>query len=474
MKAVSTIFIALLLSISHALAQNVEVWSWEKCIEYALENNTQLQMDAIQIELSSLQLQQDKLNLTPFISGDASYTYAIGRTVDMSTYQYVTKPVNTGNLQISLSQPIFEGLRNIHTLKKSKLDLQAAKLDHETLKQNILLQIMNAYLNILNAQEQLDQAHEQLAISKTQYEYNENLVRHGAMAERLLVDSEVQLSSDEYNVQVFKQQLQLAYMALKTILRIDQKRNIQIETPQIAEELKTFELDAVEYIYQNALTHRPEIKSASNKLQSSKLGVKAARSSYYPSLSFFSGVGTNLSDQITETKSTTFQETPIGYVKTSGDEVYTIIPTPVMSPMKFGKQFSNNISYALGLSLSIPIYNRRAGHLNTERAKLAMLQSQINQEDISYNLYNDIQEAYIQASTSEQNYLAAQKNLTASQKSFEFAQERLRNGAIGQLELNLAQNNLQLAKSRLSQAKYDYIFNVKILDYYSGKPIELN
>lgn len=457
-------------ALSSSFAQ--EAWDWNRCLQHAAENNIQLKLDQINIQLAELQAKQDRLNLTPFIQADAGYTYAIGRTVDMSTYQYVTKPVNTGNMQVSLNQPIFEGLKNIHAVKKSKLDLQAARLDHEVLQQSIQLQVMNAYLNVLNAQEQYLQAQEQLKRSQEQYQNSKNLVDAGALAEKAIVDIEAQLSSDEYNVALLQQQVELAYMALKTVLQLDQSRDIVVVTPPIAEDLDVFNLESIETVYQSALGHRPEIASSKLKVESANKGVKMAKSAYMPKLSFFSAAGSNLSDQFTEVISTDNIETPVGYVKSTGEAVYTLYPVPKYSTMKFGSQFTNNLSFALGLNLSIPIYNRRAGYLSTQQAKLSLVQSQLNEENTSFTLYNNIKEAHIKASTSEQNYKAASKNLDAANRSMEYAQERWTNGAINQLELNLAQNNLLVAQSRWTQAKYEYIFNVKVLDFYYGKKID--
>ena len=462
----------LIFFISCTTTRAQEVWDWNKCLQYALDNNIQIRQDALNISLAELQTQQDRLGLTPYAQATSAYTYALGRTVDMSTYEYVTKPVSTGNLQVSVTQPIFEGLKNINTLKKSKLDLKASRLDNETLKQNIQLQVMNAYLNILNAQEQVQQAKEQLDISTTQRSHNQKLIDAGSLAEKAIADNDAQVASDEYNVAQLNQQLQLAYLALKAVLQLDFNRDIVIAQPPLTHKIKVEDLSPADKIYQEALKHRPEIASALTKKESAQLGLKIAKAAYMPTLSLFSGVGTNLSDQITETVGTTTQETPIGYVKNTGDAVYTLIPQPELAPMRFGKQIINNISYAFGLNLTIPIYNRRAGYFSKKRADISLLQAEINEQDISNKLFQNIQEAYLKAITSEQNFNAAQKSLTAAQKSLDYAQERYNFGAISQLEFNLAQNNLLMSKSRLTQAKYDYLFNVKVLDFYSGKPID--
>jgi outer membrane protein len=331
---------------------------------------------------------------------------------------------------------------------------------------------LNAYLNILNAQEQVQQAKDQLARSQEQYQNNKNLVKGGALAERMLVDNEAQLASDEYTIIQLQQQVQLAYMALKTILQLDLNKDIQIANPISKDLLNPFEIESVESIYQKASDTRPDVEAANVKIKSSELGVKIAKSAYYPQLSFFSGIGTNLSDQFFDSNVSGTVETPIGFVKSTGETVYTLYPTTSTIAVPFGKQFKNNMSYAIGLNLSVPIYNRRAGYLSNQRARLAVEQSKLNGENINYTLLNDIKSAHIRASTSEQNYLAAQKNVDATQKSYEFAQDRLKNGAISQLELNLSQNNLLIAESRMTQAKYEYIFNSKVLDFYSGKLID--
>ncbi|MCO5248457.1 MAG: TolC family protein [Chitinophagales bacterium] len=449
-----------------------EVWDWQKCIQYTFENNLDIQLSEIQTELAVLQLQQDKLNFTPMSQITGSYNYAVGRTVDMSTYQYVTQPIHTGNLQTSLSQPIFEGLKNINTLKKSKLDLQALRLDHEDLKQNIVLQLMNAYLNVLNADEQLQQSKELLEISHQQFENSKNLVDAGALAESALADNEAQIANDELNVLQLQQQLKLAYTALKTVMRLDQSEEIQILEPEVADHFETHPISSIDEIYQCALTHRVDVKSAEIKTESAEMDKKIARSLYMPSLSFFTGAATNFSDKIFETTSIEQVETPIGYLKTNGEMVYSLLPNPHTAIMSFGKQFSNNLSYAVGVNLTIPIYNRRAGYFGMKRAQLALLQNKINRDKTTLDLYDNIKEAHVRANSSIHNYEAAVKNLNAAQKSFDYAKNRLENGAISQLEFNLAQNNLLIAKSKLVQMKYDYIFNIKILDFYSGTNIE--
>ena len=470
MKSKATLLaLALLYGILPLHAQ--ESWDWYKCLDHAMQNNIRIKLNQINIALADIQQKQDKLAFTPSVNASGSYNTAVGRTVDLTTYQFVTKPVQTGNLQVSLNQPIFEGLRNFHTLKKSNLDFEAARLDHEALKEEVSLQVMNAYLNVLQSEEQLEQAKNQLVRTKEQYQINQNLVESGALAERMLVDLEAQLAADEYNTVIIQQQVDLAYMALKTVLQLDQNREIKIASPNIPDEVNLQALDPISDIYRDALGIRPEIKSGNTRISSAQKAIKIAKSAYYPSLSFFTAAQTNVSDQFTDRVFTDTILTPIGFVSGSGEPVLTLLPESRIDRVPISNQFSNNFSFAIGINLSIPIYNKRSFYFNTQRSRLSLAQAELNQESLEFVLMNNIKEAHLKANGSSENYKAAIKNSSAAEKSFAFAEERAQNGAISQLEVNLAQSNLFIAKSRVIQAKYEYLFNLKVLDFYRGKEI---
>lgn len=451
--------------------QAQETWDWNMCLDYAMQNNIRIKLNQINIALADIQQKQDKLAFTPSVNATAGYNTAVGRTVDLTTYQFVTKPVQTGNVQVSLNQPIFEGLRNFHSLHKSKLDFEAARLDHEALKEEVSLQVMNAYLNVLQSEEQLEQAKNQLIRTKEQYQINLNLVESGALAERMLVDLEAQLAAEEYNSVIIQQQVDLAYMALKTVLQLDQNKEIKIVSPNIPSELQIESLDPITDIYKDALEIRPEIKGGLSRISSAQKAIKIAKSAYYPTLSFFTAAQTNVSDQFTDRTFVDTVLTPIGFVSGSGEPVLTLLPETRIDKVPISNQFSNNFSFALGVNLSIPIYNKRSFYFNTQRSKLSLAQAELNQENLEFILLSNIKEAHLKAFGSTENYKAAVKNSRAAEKSFAFAEERAQNGAISQLEVNLAQSNLFIAKSRVIQAKYEYLFNLKVLDFYRGKDI---
>jgi outer membrane protein len=451
-----------------------EYWDWFKCLDHAMSNNIQIKLNEISVSLADIQRRQDKLAFTPSVNASAGYNNAVGRTVDLTTYQFVTRPVQTGNMQVSLNQPLFQGLRNLQNYRKSKLDLEAARLDNQALREEISLQVMNAYLNILNAEEQLAQSKEQLQRTQQQMDINKTLVEGGALAERMLVDMEAQLASEEYNVILLEQQVELSYLALKTLLQLDHQQNIKLTAPQLPETLEVVTPDPASVIFREALGIRPDIKSGFLKISSAEKGIKVAKSAYWPTINFFTAGQTNVSDQFTERFISDTIISPIGYVGSSGETVFTFIPQTGFRNVAFGNQFRNNFSFAVGVNMSIPIYNKRTFYFNAERSRLALEQSELNQKNLEFTLMNNITEAHLKATTSAENYKAAIKNVEAATKSYQFVQERARSGAISQLETNLAQTNLSIAESRLIQAKYEYLFNLKVLDFYRGRPINFD
>lgn len=451
-----------------------EYWDWNRCLEYALSNNIQLKLNEINVALSDIQIRQNKLAFTPTISVTGGGNYAVGRTVDLTTFSFVTQPVQSGQAQFNLSQPLFEGLRNIHALKASQLDFEAARLDNENLRQDISLQVMNAYLNVLNAEEQLEQAKNQRLRSMEQYQIQKNLVESGAMAERMMVDLEAQLANDEYNEVLLRQQVDLAYLALKTVLQLDQKTEITLVRPELPEKMTIEVLPDIDDVYADAARIRPDIKGGLLRIESAKKNIKVAKSAYYPIVSLFTSSQTNVSDRFTERRITDTTLAPIGFVAGSGETVFTFLPQATIDKVPILNQFSNNFTFAIGVNVTVPIYNKRSFYFNTQRSRLSLAQAELNMQGLEYNLYNNIKEAHLRAGGSAANYRAAQKNKAAAEQSYNFAMERAERGDISQLEVNLAQSNLFIAQSRAIQARYEYLFNLKILDFYRGLPITFN
>lgn len=474
MKLFSTflVFIFLFFSSTHIKAQ--EVWDWAKCIDYALQNNIQLKQSDLNILLGESTLKQQKLNYSPNINASSNYNLRIGNNFNFFTSAYTRELVHYQDYGVNLTQPIFDGLITPNNVKKSKLDLQALQLDKEVLRDNIQLQILTAFLNIMNASEQLNQAIQQKTNTEQQYDRVKTLIGAGASAENALVDVEAQLTNEELVIAQAQNQLDLAYLSLRTILQLDAKKEIKIQTPELPEKITITPLEDVNSIYADALSLRPEIKSSHLKTESAKKNIAVAKGNYFPTLNFVANANTFYSSQSKIFNQVlTGNTTAVGFVEGTFQRV--LIPETITEQTKnpYNRQLNQNLGYALGLSLNIPIFNKYQVQTAVKQSKLQFENSILVEKQAELDLLNTIQQAYLKAQAAIDNYKIAEKNYTTSKKSYDYAMDRYNAGSIDQLSVNLAKTNLSIAESRLTQSKYEYIFNTKVLDFYQGKKITL-
>ncbi len=467
------VFVCIIVTFSISL-QAQEVWDWEKCIDYALRNNIRIKQSELNIQLGESTLKQQKLNYSPNINASTNYNLRIGNNFNFFTSAYTKEMVHYQDYGLSVSQPIFDGLITPNNIKKSKLDLQALQLDKENLQDNIQLQILTAFLNIMNASEQQQQAIRQKRNTEEQYDRTQSLIKAGAAAENALLDIDAQLTSEELSIAQIKNQLDLAYLTLRNILQLDIKQAITIKTPELPENIDISPLETVDAIYTAALNLRPEIKSSRLKIESAKKAIAAAKGNYYPKLDFVANASTFFSSQSKlYNQILTGNTTAIGFVEGTLQRV--LIPETATESRKnpYTKQLNQNLNYAFGLSLTVPIFNKYQVQTAVKQSKLQYDNSLLTEKQTELDLLNTIQQAYLKAQASIENYKAADKNFATSKKSYDYAVERLNAGSIDQLSVNLAKTNLAIAESKLTQAKYEYLFNTKVLDFYQGKKITL-
>ncbi|MEN9446872.1 MAG: hypothetical protein RJA25_161 [Bacteroidota bacterium] len=451
-----------------------EVWDWQKCIDYAFKNNLQVKQSDINIQLGESNLKQQKLNYSPSVNASTNYNLRLGNNYDFYANTYTKALVHYQDYGVNLSQPIFDGLMTPNNIKKSKIDLQAIKLDQAVLKNNIQMQILAAFLNIMNANEQYQQAINQKTSTQEQYERMQTLIKAGGAAEKAILDIDAQLTSEELTISQIKNQLDLAYLNLKILLQLDVKQNITVQIPELPKTFNVENLQDINTIYSDALSLRPEIKSSQLKVQSAKKQIAVARGNYSPVLNFVANTNTFFSSQsVTYKQQATGNNTAVGFVEGTFQRVLIPEIATISSKNPYKNQLKQNLGYAFGASLNIPIYNKYQVQTAVKQAKLQYENTLLTEKQAELDLFNSIQQAYIKAEAAIANYKSSQRNLETAQKSYDYAVERLNVGAVNQLEVNLAKTNLMNAESKWTQSKYEYVFNTKLLDFYQGKKIEL-
>ena len=464
------IIFVLIFWVGGSYAQDIQSWSLEKCIDHAKTNNIQIKQSKLSIDLARENLLQSKANTLPSINARMSHNYNFGRTVDPFTNSFVTEQLQSNNFSINGNVMLFEGLKAIHTIKRNKINLEASAYDLAVTVNDVSLMVAGAYLQILFNQEIAVIAENQVNITREQTNRTKKLVEAGNLAKGSLLDIEAQLALDELNLVEAKNLLELAYLSLQQLLYLEVSKDFDIVRPfvEIPDNLEV--LNTVNQVYETALTVQPQILGADLKVQGMGKDIAIARSGLYPSLSLGGSYGTGYSDGRKSITGSTAKVDALGFTS-SGDSVYfpgfdyTYATTP------FSDQFKDNLNQTLGFYLTIPIFNGFQTKAAIARAKIAFENQQYNLQLERLRLKEDIQKAYFDAMASLKKFRASKKSVSALQESFNYSKQRLDAGMETVVEFNDSKNKLARSKSELVQAKYDFIYKTKILEFYQGRSL---
>ncbi len=477
-NSVKIAFILFLCTSSFANAQNAvkaQQWTLEQCIDYALKNNIQVQQSQLNTELSKVNLTQSEANLLPSLNGNASHVYNFGRTVDRFTNQFATKEVLSENLSLSSNVNIFSGWQNINSIQQNRFNLIASKYDVDKMKNDISLNIASAYLQILFNMESLDNAHNQMGITSSQVERTKKLFDAGATAKGTFLDIQAQLALEELNVTNAQNQLDISYLTLVQLLNMQTTEGFSVVKPDLTIASEVLLSDNPLQIYNTAVTNLPEVKSAEFKVKSAKKGVDIAWGGISPSLSFSAAYGTGYSGAsqqiITQPAYQGYKAD--GRVTSAGDTVLApSFSNPTYEKTPFLDQYKNNVNKSFGFYLTVPLFNRFQTKTLIDKARIQKLNADLTVESTKLQLQKSIQQAYADANASLKKYGSTQKALDAMQESFKYTEQKFNVGIVNTLDYNTAKNKLIKTQSDLLEAKYEYVFKTKVLDFYQGKPLK--
>ena len=470
-----TAFAALLLAAAPG-ARAQDIWSLERCIVYAQDANFTVLQARANVKVAALAEKQAKAARLPNISINSNAGEQFGRTIDPTTNQFNTTNTGYNSPSLNAGVPIFNGGLIHHSVKQAVWNAQAANADAEQTSNDLALMVAQAYLNILLAEEQAESTRRRVDQSLRQLNVTQKLIEAGTvpMADRFNI--EAQIARDEQTAVAAQNSVDLAYLNLKQLLQLEPDYDLRIERPQyeIPADVNP-ENYSLQPVYATALTNQPSIRAAEFRIKSAQAGIPIARADYFPSLSLFANLSTNYSSQYRtpvfgtpgfsspvpvlldgELKSAQFPETPVDYKNVT-----------------YFNQLDQNFGQGIGVQISIPIYQNNRVRLSVERARLNLVNAQLQQNQTRQQLKNDIQTAIANARSARKQLDAAQKTYTAMQAAFNNTDKRHSLGAVNALELTTAKTNLDNAENDVLVAKYDYLFKLKILDFYQGKELRL-
>lgn len=445
------VVLTIVFSFSNNSAKAQDEWTLERCINYAIENNIQLKQSALQVESAKYDKTQSLAQMFPNLNASTGFNTNFGRNIDPGTNQFVNEQVQSNNFRVGSNVTLFNGLRLLNTFKQSQLDLLAAEYDLEGLSNDISMNISTAFMQVMFNEELLYVAEEQVTIASEQLERTRKLVEAGSLPEGNLFDVEAQLATNELQVINAENALSASLLALKQMLNLPASESFRIKRPDVDIPIDGLEGKTVGTVYDHALNNWPQIKSRETNLESARKSEKIAFATYTPTLSANASVST--------------------FYSSAFEDVEFVNGEIVRTPVLYGDQLDRNLSESIGLNLSIPIFNGLSSRTSVKQARLGRINAELLLQDQKNQLYSSVQQAYNDAMAAKRQFDASDKSLKATERAFEYAEQRYEVGMMNSLEFNTASNNLARVRSELLRAKYDYIFKMKVLDFYQGKPI---
>jgi outer membrane protein len=443
----------------------------EQAIEQAWQNNLQLQQQRLSVDLAEQNLLQSRASLYPNLNASASHSYNFGRTVDPFTNDFATESVQSNNFNISSGVNLFSGFQVQNTIKQNRYELEAGKFDLERSYNDVALNVAAAYLQILFSLELVENAKNQLEITTLQVDRTNKLVEAGTLPRGSLLTIQAQQATEELQVVNAQNQLDLAYLSLSQIMFFTDEHDLSIVIPQIDIEPSEESSYSPLQVYNVAVQEQPQIKSADVRILSAERGLAVAKGGRSPSLSMRGSYGTGYSGASFEVIDMVMGDPTLIGLTGSGEEVFGPSFTPTTRVKPFSNQLNDNLNSSLGFFLSIPIFNNYQVKTGIGRSQIQLDNARLQSQIVREQLFQTIQQAHADATAALKRYTATEKNVTALQEAFRYTEQRFNVGMINTLEYNDTKNRLTAAESELLQSKYEYVFRMKVLDFYLGEPL---
>ena len=429
-----------LMAICTLTLQAQESWDLERCIQHAIEHNLSIKQKEAAKAQSEVELNTAQWSRLPNLNGNVGQSFNFGRALQADN-TYGNRNTRNANFSLGTNIPLFTGLQIPNNIALSKLNLKAATEDLEKAKEDISIQVASYFLQVLFNEELLKVAENQMRLSQEQLERKIAFFKNGKASEAEVLEAKSRLAQDELSVVQAKNNHQLALLDLSQLLELPSPENFQVKMPDIGH--VSIDLSLPEEVFAQAMMNKPAIKAAQYRVQGAEKSIRIAQSAYYPQLSFGAGIGTN-------------------YYHLSGIE-----------NASFSSQWEQNMNKYFQFSLSIPLFNRFQTRNRVKSARIQHTALSWQLEESKKALYKEIQQAYYNALASESKYKSSQTATESAEASFRLTSEKYANGKATATEYNEMRTAWMKALSEGIQAKYDFVYRSKILDFYKGIPLTL-
>ncbi len=460
--------------------QAQDKWDLRRCVEYAIANNINVKQADIQARSAALALDQSKLQRWPNANFQNSNGFQFGRSIDPATNGFTNQQISFSQFGFSSSVTLFNFHSQKNTILGNELELQAQTATVERWKNDISLNVAAAYLQALLSREQVNITVVQINQTRDQLVNTRKLVDAGSLPELSAAELDAQLARDSSSYITAFAGYQTNLLALKTWMNIDPAVSFELDTPPVDMiPVETFADLQPDVVYQLAIANMPLQRVNKLRLQSLEKFQKAARGSMYPSIGAFGNLNSAYSSALKNLpKGTNVPVTiPIGFTPAgspSNPDVFTQTFIPSGSQKaNFIRQLDFNFRQSVGVSITVPIFNGGQAKTAWLRSKLNYQNQQLQVERDNQTLKQDIYRAYNDATAAFQRYQASVKSVKTAEYSYELSRKRYEAGLLRTIDLITNQNNLFRVRLEKISNQFDYVFRMKVLEFYKGLGLRL-
>lgn len=454
MKKINYISIAFIFLIGLASQAQTKVWTLDECVRYAVKNNISIK----NTELDTLSASIDKRgafgNFLPSASLNASHSWNIGLNQDITTGLLRNQTTQQTGVGANVGVDIYKGLRNQNTMRRAKLSIVASKYQLLKMQEDIALNVANAFLQVLFNKENLKVQQEQLAINEKQYNRSEELVKAGSIPRGDLLDVKATVATNKQNVINAENALLISKLSLAQLLQLKEFWDFDVvDDTNINDENNIMSVKPID-IYAKAKESRTELKIAQTNLEIAEKDVAIAKGGYQPTLTAFYG----FNSRVSYADVVAFDDAgkPIG----------------TKSADSFGTQLNDNKGQNFGLQLNVPVFDGWSVRNSVDRNKVNLEKSKIALEKADLDLQRNVYTAFTDAKGAMNAHESAIVALESRDEAYNYAKEKYAVGLMNSFDFNQSQTLLTNAQSEVIRTKYDYIFKIKILEFYFGIPID--
>lgn len=471
----NSLVFAILFGFGLSAQAQTKQWTLEECVRYALDNNITIKLSELDVQTADIDKKDAFGNYLPSVNGNASHSWNIGLNQDVTTGLLRNQTTQYSSVGLNAGVDIYKGLQVQNTYRRAKLSIIASQYQLLKMQEDISLNVANAFLQILSYKEELKVKKEQLSIDEKRLKRSEEMVNAGTIPRGDLYDLKATIATDQQAITVSENNLLISKLSLAQLLQLKEFADFDVVDDTNAKDENNIMAQSPIDIYNKAKETRTELKLAQTNLEIAEKNVAIAKGAYQPTLSAFYNFNTRASysdiivGAIPNTANPTSQ---IGFVEGTNQAVLQNNFTPVLGgPQPILDQFSDNKGQSFGFQLSVPIFNGFSVRNNVERNKVNLEKSKIDLEQKSLDLQRNVYTAFTNAKGALNTYESSTVTLEARQQAYNYAKEKYDVGLMNSFDFTQAQTLLTNAQSDVIRTKYDYMFKIKILEFYFGIPI---